>query len=46
MYKSILDIGQVIPDFEIATSEGKTIRFSDELNKGITIKLIFYRGHW
>ena len=46
MNQNIPDIGQDAPDYEVATSDGKTFKLSDELNSGKNIKLVFYRGHW
>ena len=46
MQKNIPGIGQDVPDFDVATSDNKTFRLSDELKSGKNIKLVFYRGHW
>jgi len=46
MNKDIPGIGQDTPDFEVATSDGKTFKLSEELKPGQNVKLMFYRGHW
>lgn len=46
MNSNIPDIGQDVPDFEVLTSDGKTLKLSEVLKKGSTVKLMFYRGHW
>lgn len=44
MKKGIPDIGQDVPDFEVATSDGKTFKLSQELKPGQNVKPMFYRG--
>jgi len=46
MNKDTPGIGQDVPDFEVATSDGKAFKLSEELKSGRNVKLMFYRGHW
>ena len=46
MHANIPAVGQVAPDFEVATASGNTFKLSEELTSGRNIKLMFYRGHW
>ncbi|MBK8250235.1 MAG: redoxin domain-containing protein [Gemmatimonadetes bacterium] len=38
-------VGQLAPDFTLATKEGGTVTLSDYRGKKRII-LVFYRGHW
>ena len=46
MHRDIPAVGQDAPDFAVLTSDGTAFRLSDELQSGMNVKLVFYRGHW
>jgi len=41
----LLDTGDIFPEMEFTSIEGKTVVFPKDYIKGWSI-LLFYRGHW
>jgi hypothetical protein len=39
-------VGQIAPDFTLASSDGKQLNLSDRLKSNRAMVLIFYRGYW
>jgi peroxiredoxin len=40
-----LNAGDVFPDYQVQTSDGRTLHLPRDLNGEYSV-LIFYRGHW
>jgi peroxiredoxin len=46
MKKTVPNVGDDAPDFEIQTADQRSLRLSSALKEGHNILLTFYRGHW